>query len=417
MKLARINPIAVALITLGCLSLSLDALAQKASLFPEPEIASEQTIEGRRVLRYEHRSNTALGYQAPQDDYFHFIPAKETAKNVPLRVVLHSAGCSADIALARAFKNPHWLHYYEGEYFHVLYLDCRRNKSIDWWWGYHEIKRNPERYRDKLTPTEARVLSTVEWVIQKYDVDRNRVYLSGISMGGSGSLGIGLCRGDIFAAISVCVPAGVAHIEFRMADGEHPDPPPLFNFSSHVDGWSKGQERLLAYAEKNKYPVHFAWGVSGHSSDVTAANPGVLEFPWLSIRKDEAYPVFTRASTDNRYPGFKNKTAADQTGQINGYFRWKTIEDSGERLVMELRLIKSAELKNAINAPQQATADVTLRRIQKFRISPGAKIEWSLIREGKVLNTGKIETNANGNVTVPELTITDGPSQLHIVRD
>jgi predicted peptidase len=156
----------------------------EVKILPEPEVVSKQTLDGRQVIRYEHASRTQWGYKVPQTDYFNFLPAKSDLKNAPLRVVLHSAGGSADRALDFAFKNKGWFHFYEGDEYHVLYLDCRQNKGIDWWWGYHEIKRNPEQYKDKLTPTEERVLATVEWVAREYNVDRNRIYLSGISMGG-----------------------------------------------------------------------------------------------------------------------------------------------------------------------------------------------------------------------------------------
>lgn len=390
--------------------------AQQSEELFQPKVVGEQTIEKRNVIRYEHDSIKPWGYKKAQKDYFYVVPAKSGIKNAPLRVVLHSAGHSGDKVLKDAFKHHDWFHYYGSEDYHILYLDCRKNKN-DWWWGYHEIKRNPKLYKDKLSPAEARVLSTVEWVIKKYNVDRNRVYLSGISMGGSGSLGIGLCRGDIFAAISVAVPAGIEHMEFRMAKGKFPDPPPTFNCSSHIDRWAKGQERLLSYFEKNKYPLYFAWGLFGHKSDVSAANAAVHKFPWLSIRKNEAYPVFTGASIDDQYPGFRNKTAADQKGQINGYFRWKNIEDSKKAFVMELRLVKATELKGAIKPPSEGKADVTLRRIQEFAIDAGAKLKWQMIREGKILQSGKVEADANGVVTIPAVIITGSPSQLKLVLD
>lgn len=52
------------------------------------------------------------------------------------------------------------------------------------------------------------VSDTVEWVKANYPVDPDRVYLSGVSMGGCGALGIGMPRGDVFSAVCVWVPAG-----------------------------------------------------------------------------------------------------------------------------------------------------------------------------------------------------------------
>lgn len=400
-----------ALTLLGLLTAVAHTSAQERIL-PKPRIVQQRRIEGRRVVRYEHDSTGLWGYKDAQTDYFYVIPAKSTLKHAPLRVVLHSAGHSGDAVLSDAFKHRDWFHYYSDDDCHVLYLDCQRNRARDWWWGYHEIRRHPELYKGKLTPTEARVLSTIEWVIRKYEVDRNRVYLSGISMGGSGGIGIGLCRGDVFAAISVAVPAGVEHMEYRMADGNHPAPPVLVDYSSHIDRWSKGQERLLACCEKNKYPIVFAWGLFGHNSNVSAANPAVQDFPWLSIRRNEAYPVFTRASIDDKYPGFGNKKGPDQKGQINGYFRWKNIEDTKDVFLMELRLVKKEELGNRIETPERATADVTPRRVQKFPIVAGDKFKWAMTRDGKTAQSGQVQAGAHGLLTIPGVIVTADPSRL-----
>ena len=82
-------------------------------------------------------------------------------------------------------------------------------------------------------PAERRVIDTVKWVMKTYEIDPNRVYLCGNSMGGSGTLGIGMRHGDVFAAIKANVPAEVKHVSSRMyfpplmlpADITLPDPP------------------------------------------------------------------------------------------------------------------------------------------------------------------------------------------------
>ena len=100
----------------------------------------------------------------------------------------------------------------------------------------------------EVSPTEKRVIDTVKWVIKQYGIDENRVYLCGNSMGGSGTLGIGMRHGDIFAAIKANVPAGIEHVSNRMyfpprtvpADVALPDPPIVIDYSAQNDGWSKG---------------------------------------------------------------------------------------------------------------------------------------------------------------------------------
>jgi len=54
----------VALVEFFCLTLLTDARAQEANRLPEPEIASKKTVEGRLVIRYEHKNKMAhLGLQ------------------------------------------------------------------------------------------------------------------------------------------------------------------------------------------------------------------------------------------------------------------------------------------------------------------------------------------------------------------
>ena len=62
------------------------------------------------------------------------------------------------------------------------------------------------------------------WVITRYNIDRNRVYLSGVSMGGCGALALGLPRGNVFAAILVDVPAGTEFAALRFDCGPDASP-------------------------------------------------------------------------------------------------------------------------------------------------------------------------------------------------
>ena len=238
----------------------------------------------------------------------------------PLHVVLHHAGGSAKQAINEAFAAKH-RHQYVAKEHCGLYLDCRSLKT-DWWWGWKTIEKDKELHKKQLQSAEERVLQSIEWAVKNQKLDRNRIYLSGRSMGGSGSLGIGYVRGDLFAAILVNVPAGAEHFLFRLQNSDYPDPPPTINTSSQTDGWSKRQEDLLAYCEENKLPMIFGWGPFGHASRPSMVNSAVYDFPWREIVKNDAYPVFGNTDSDQIYPGFKGK-GKDQVGQINGYFRWK----------------------------------------------------------------------------------------------
>ena len=135
--------------------------------------------------------------------------------------------------------------------------------DYDWWWGAKAIEKHPELYKNKMTPIENRVFETIEWVIQNYNIDRNRVYLRGTSMGGSGTLGIGLAHGDIFAAIQADVFAGVEHAIYRLKDADF-DPPYLSMIFSHLDKWSRGAEQLLDMISTEYLGASYAWDIYKH---------------------------------------------------------------------------------------------------------------------------------------------------------
>ena len=414
---SMIKPYVTVLFTLLLSSALLSASEKTSFGTPEMKLVKEFEKGGRKILRYEHDSIPEWGYAKPQQDYFYVLPLTDNPEKKPLHVVLHSAGCSGDIALNLAFKKPDWFHYVGLEDQVVIYLDCAKNRN-DWWWGAHAIKREHEKYADAYCPTEKRILTTIEWAIKTYQVDRNRVYLSGISMGGSGSLGIGMKRGDIFAAVNVMVPAGVEHIQHRMFGKDIPDPPILVNFSAPNDNWSKGQEKLIAYFEEKKFPLMFAWGQHGHNSSTAGYHPAAQVFPWRSIRKNEAYPVFSNSSTNNKYPGFKNATGGDKSGQIGALFRWKTIADTPANFQINLRLVNKTELKPAmrekVNLPNSTHTAVIFRRLQKFKTEAGKTYQWSLSREGKPVQSGATKANEAGLLTIEKLHLSDQSALLEV---
>ena len=136
-----------------------------------------------------------------------------------------------------------------------------------------------------------------------------------------------------------------------------------------------------------------------------------MKYPWLSIRKDQAYPAFTDASTDQKYPGFQGKDP-DQAGQLNAYFRWKTKTDELTRFEMELSLVDAKELSTKAKTfavPEKSVADVTPRRLQKFKVQADKSYTWRLLEAGNVVQAGEVRPNSVGLLTLPRLAITAIP--------
>jgi len=381
------------------------------------------TIDGRPYEVFQHGVRPQWGYHAPQQDMFVLIHPKHERKNAPLYVVLHSAGHDV-IQCVKHTRNigDHDI-YRSPDDFYALYLDCRRNQG-DWWWGgMHLNDANLTRKNSggDPTPVERRVMDTVRWVIEKYGIDPDRVYLCGISMGGSGTLGIGMRNGDVFAAIKASIPAGIEHVSQRMyfppqAVPENvtiPDPPIAIDDSAQNDGWSTGHERFVKAMNDRKYAIIFYWGPFGHADNhllIEKVNDLAGSFDWLNVKRNEAYPVFTNAAGNNKLPwpdGLKIAAA----GQVNAFFRWKCLSDTKDRLEMSLFLVSPAQVKTAFEIPKEATADVSLRRIQSGPVAPGETFQWTFGRE-----KGEGQADAGGVITVPGLKITARPTMLTVAR-
>lgn len=230
-------------------------------------------------------------------------------------------------------------------------------------------------------------------------------------MGGSGTLGIGLAHGDVFAALQADVFAGVDHAVYRLKDATS-EPPYLSMIFSHLDTWSKGAEQLLDKIPTEYLGISYAWDIYGHDHRVhnKNSNQAVIKFPWLSIRRNQAYPVFTNASSDDRYPGHMS-TEPDQKGQVNAYFRWSVLEDTEDRFVIELRLVNEFEQMR-----KPVITDVTLRRLQNFKVlsEKSKPYHWMIESQGSIRASGQISPNGKGFLTVNNVEIWLAPIRLTI---
>ena len=401
------------------------ALAQETEWIPTKDATRGKDLAaiGRPFDIYQHDARAEWGYKAPQKDVFVVVHPKEPRKGAPLYVVLHSAGhdviscvkCTAEVGNHDIYRSP--------DDFYALYLDCRANKG-DWWWGGMHAKDEALIKKNSggdPMPVERRVMDCVRWVIKTCEIDANRVYLCGNSMGGTGTLGIGMRNGDVFAAIKANVPAGIEHVSNRMyfppksvpADLKLPDPPVAVDYSAQNDGWSFGHERFVKAMNDRKYALYFYWGPFGHannSAQIMKVNDLINSFDWLSVKKNEAYAVFANATGNNPLP-WPDQLKEKAPGQVNAFFRWKNLSDAKEKLEMSLFLTTPEDLKTTFAIPGESSADVSLRRIQGLQAKPGETLQWMF---GKA--KGDVKADAEGVLTIPGLKITSKPETLTVRR-
>jgi len=155
-------------------------------------------------------------------------------------------------------------------------------------------------------------------VATRYNVDRNRIYLCGVSMGGCGTLGIGLPNGDIFAAIKADVPAGTNYANYRLA-GSRLLRRPMPRRRNATPGccalrrWAGPTRRCCSIFHRRpiigRSPSRLSYRPPGRASTIGVELGGYghttfgsliakfpvcqvpLAFPWFEIRKNQAYPV------------------------------------------------------------------------------------------------------------------------------
>jgi len=368
------------------------------------------TVNGRRVERFDETYGAEFGYERPVREYFLVQhPAAEHDKpGRPLLVVLHSAGHNASTALLCTREKGNHDIYRAPDDFFALYPDCRMAQSRgDWWWG-------ARREGFDLAPCERRVMDTVARTIAKYGIDSNRVYVCGNSMGGSGTLAYALRHGDVFAAGKANVPAGVTHALQRTgllgakvpAGVTLPDPAFLVDYSAPNDKWSDGHEELVKNARRRKFGWQFLWGGFGHENNdakMLAKNDLIHGIEWLAIRKDAPYPCFFDATGDTPIPWFPKSDAktrdAKTSGQINGFLRWadaRNLPDGGA----EMAVFLMAEPSATFAEPERVRTGVAVRRLAR-RPHPGDRYTWTYGAQKGAATVGE-----DGLLSIPSIVVT-----------
>lgn len=150
---------------------------------------------------------------------------------------------------------------------------------------------------------ESDVWAMIEDVKRRFPIDEDRMYLTGLSMGGGGTLELGLLRPDAWAAIAPLCPVPPYFGETHAANVLNV---PVFFHHGTDDpvvpvavsrNWSKLMKNQGVNVELKEYP--------GVRHDVWApAYADAAIFQWFAKHKRNRYPDRVRyASSSLRYPG------------------------------------------------------------------------------------------------------------------
>lgn len=234
-----------------------------------------------------------LAFQSAADDtdqpYAIYIPENfDERKAYPLVIMLHGAGSNHRLALRRVFGKSNA----EGE------TDVEASRYFPEWDDVPYIvaapfARGTAGYQGIPEKDVYAVLADIK---KRFNIDENRIYLTGLSMGGGGTLWLGLSRPDIWAALAAVCPAppqGTAdllgnalNLPVHFFHGDADPVVPIEGTRAMVD---QMQEKGI-YVQSEEYE-----GVK-HDSWVNAYADGRI-FDWLGQFERDPFPAKVSFST------------------------------------------------------------------------------------------------------------------------
>ena len=410
-----------------------------------------QRVEPRKNFQYV--DNPTLHYyvrwESPPNcsemgkpyDYVVAIPPK-LAEPAPVGIHLHCWGGSL---------NGGYGWWYNAE--KGALLVASNQIPYDWWTGYHELYwKGPRKKEDwqkgVVHPySQTRLLSFLDWVATKWEVDLRRTFVGGSSMGGSGAPMFAIRHPEriawAIAWVGVHTPEKSPQFKGSYAGvyGEpdwgvkFEDGTPVWDYFNDVwylrkypekeigfitfsngrndgaIGWPQAVEFYRALQETRR-PHLFTWGMGGHGE--RAHMPVSLDERVLpiDIRTDQTLPAFSKCTLDDNVGSGDPKDGAPR-GQVNAYLFWETrdIVDEADRWEMTVGLIPKAP-------KDDCTVSLTPRRCQKFRPKAGEKVKWtnSSLGDGKEVQSGEAGADQLGLVILEKLAIGKAKNRVRITR-
>lgn len=336
-----------------------------------------------------------------------------------------------------------------------------------WFYGYSDQLPGGDPNKGMVVNyTERRLLAYLEHFQAAYPIDKNRVYVLGGSMGGTGTTSLVLRYPKIFAAGDAR--KGATHrihckwrsqcenlwgrVESKVKNNEgvnvwdwqnmawyasrhHQDVSWLRTAHGREDisipyrqvAGPPGVEPMSFYQALEAFKVGHActWDASSHGK---RPEKSLVQDDWWEpfrdgtcfLRLDLSFPAFSRFSA-NDDPGTGkgdgvggDNDLGDNTydganeGGLNRFLRWNatTIVDQAAEYAVEIRLSSGPQGYKG----KGETVDVTPRRLQKFEVKPRAKFAWSTTAQ----QSGEAAADAEGILTIPGVKVGPAWTKLSI---
>lgn len=329
------------------------------------------------------------------------------------------------------------------------------DRTNTWWFGFGQNAGHLDRRLADapiVNYTHQRLDAIFDFVLREFNVDPDRVYLWGGSMGGSGAVNYGLRRGERFAAVyaesamtdfATAGAAGGAAWEtgaitrlwgrvaqnlptsLLKANGEPYSIWEWYNLQTWVEAHPATELPFLA-DHHGQEDGTIDWETQGLPW-YPALEAGRQGFVGVFDNADHNWPGFVAQSTvftltdfnfrrDESFPGLSNASnsgdPARSTGCRNCGLEWSSSwlnfagppEDTASRYALVLRTNNGAA----------ATVDVTPRRLQRFSVVPGNVYPWENRRasDGSLVASGTIVAGSDALLTIPAFAVSPEGNRL-----
>lgn len=418
---------------------------QNTATFAVTKAVAEVAGAGEPVLQGELPPGPLWRYKQKRLHYVRWVAPP--LSNLPSRYFNWSVGIPETMPKAAPLELN--LHYDRGSYWRTQYRLERDSIVISphdfpfptWWYGYHESRDTLRSLSQGAIHnyTQRRLLSFVEWASEKWPVDRGRVLVTGIRYrGGFGALRLGVSFPDVFALVvtghglpdarygvnevnrfrwsqgqfdSLVAAVGQVDWGLKTADGANvwdaldvnkqirALPPtaklPLIAMTSRND-WTPCREFYqLMLAKRRPVMGSYMWGgTTLLPVSATSTWPNAVR---QLVRSDQPLLAFKSATVDELLGGGKQ-------GEFNWNYRWRpeTVVDKPDRC----EVVVFYQKKYGRGDPK--TADVTIRRLARFKPSPGQTVSWFVAPGAdQAAQSGELTIGADGLLVIPGVDISE----------
>jgi len=394
------------------------------------------------------QEGTTSGSHNPYRVYLHWATPEQCQKDgTPFRFSLEWPAQGQSVPMDVALRG--YGHVYElpwDTWGRVLLMTSDWHPTLpwpgyDWYYGYAQDYGTTPLQGPVQNYTERRLLWMIEWVAGHFSVDRDRVYLTGFSMGGTGVLSFGLRHPELFAALCAGCPnisPGLPGIGWsqdylktlwgpvssnlptnegigvwtRQDSTEyvrtHTDDLPFIQVNNNRNDltllWFQAPPFYRALNEA-KQGFHIGWGMNGHSTSTTGYAQAFMDSNLSMIRRNAPYIAISNASTDNN-PGNGDPADGDQIGQMGCGFSWEILSDMADRFSFRAKYDYGA-----------STADLTPRRRQAFLPSSSEAVFHTVTDgAGIIVRDGGLTVGSHGMISLEQVALDSNWRTARIYR-